>query len=85
MEKQAACAAAISSSGLEPAEASSARAFQVSGTLLTAPLPVETVPDPLIRSPLPARVRSVFRSHAVLLGSLRAMVLVAARDAAHTG
>src|SRR5438105_15773658 len=51
IEKQAASAAAISSSGLVPAEASSARARHVRPTSVAAPLPSENVPEPLIRSP----------------------------------
>src|SRR5205823_446042 len=69
IEKQEASAAAMSSSGLEPAEASSARALQVSGRSLTAPLPVETVPFPLIRSPF--QVADAVCSTAMLVPSLR--------------
>ena len=46
-----ACAAAISSSGLVFSSAASARELHLIVASRTAPLSVETVPDPLIRSP----------------------------------
>ena len=51
IEKQVESAAAISSSGLVPAEASSARARHVTFCGPVTPLPSVNTPDPLWRSP----------------------------------
>ena len=51
IEKQLASAAASSSSGLVPADASSARARHEIPTSVAAPLPSENVPEPPVRSP----------------------------------
>src|SRR5439155_20381274 len=62
IEKQDACAAAISSSGLVRPLGSSARDAHVTSSVPNAPLPAPTiVPAPRIRSPrhVPLAVRSV--------------------------
>ena len=69
IEKQDACAAAISSSGLVfPPEASSVRAAQLTSSGPNAPEPTSSiVPDPLIRSP--RHVTEARRSAAMSLSS----------------
>src|SRR5262245_18444546 len=69
IETQLACAAAISTSGLTPS-ASSARADHVMLSSESASLSVETVPEPLIRSP--NHVARAFFSFAMLVRLLLA-------------